>query len=359
MVLCLDPAVPVASPWYFPSLLEVLRDRQKEYAASVQRNLVTTEITKRVFETLEYALAVKGCVVVQGLERIGKTKAAQAWCEMNLGRARYFQVPATTDEKSFYWQIARSLGVSCCIRSKAQELRQRIEETLLDSPLLVCCDEAHGLWPPNSRREAWPDRINWIMNSLVNNGVPAALVATPQFTKNQELLSQKVGWRTGQFIGRIDHFEKLPDALSTEDLTAIAQAMLPQGDTKSIKALVNYAKQSSKYVAAIEATVKRARYLAGKDGNSKITRAYIKRALKESMLTSESALNEALQEARAKAKVRSRGQFFAPANLRQSGFALPRKIAKEVTPDEAESPARGGLERCETEPERALTYVEQ
>lgn len=91
----------------------------------------------------------------------------------------------------FYRAIARSLGVSINLSSKAQQLRNRVEDVLQRGDLMVIFGEAHYLWPQCNHREALPARINWIMTALVNYGVSAALVTTPQFTRAQQLVEKR------------------------------------------------------------------------------------------------------------------------------------------------------------------------
>jgi len=95
-----------------------------------QKSMAVTTVGKEVCDALDYANENGRLVLVDGLARIGKTFSAQVWCQQHPGRARYVQVPPTNDDFSFFRAIARSLGVSVNLKSKAQELRCRIEETL-------------------------------------------------------------------------------------------------------------------------------------------------------------------------------------------------------------------------------------
>ncbi|HWC59153.1 MAG TPA: hypothetical protein VHC44_05605, partial [Verrucomicrobiae bacterium] len=69
--------------------------------------------------------------------------------------------------------------------------------------------------------------------------------------------------------------------------------------------LVHYAKASAKYLAGIEAAVRRARYLAKLDGRDKANRADIKRAINESVIPSDSALSVAMATPQRGARRRS------------------------------------------------------
>jgi streptogramin lyase len=151
-------------------------------------------------------------------------------------------------------------------------------------------------------------------------------VTTPQFFKAQKLIETKTRWTSEQFIGRIGHYQKLPNSLSEKDLFAVAKASLPEGDSASIEMLVRYAQASAKYLAAIETATRRARFLAARDGRAEVARQDVKRAIAESVIPSDSALAEALsgpvrQSRRASKRVPEAAQ--EPA-------AAPRGIAPRV-----------------------------
>ena len=136
--LCLDPVLPITDgkPWYFSTLISTLRQFQAEWIANRKPVAVTT-VGKEVCDALDYANENGRLVLVDGLARIGKTFSAQAWCQQHPGRARYIPVPPTNDDFSFFRAIACSLGVSVNLKSKAQELRCRIEETLQGANLML------------------------------------------------------------------------------------------------------------------------------------------------------------------------------------------------------------------------------
>jgi hypothetical protein len=295
---CLNPAVKVDqfAPWFFPDLLATLREFKRKQAESIRSPFVMTEIGKEIFETLDYALETRGMVLVEGLARTGKTYATKVWCELNSGRARYVQVPSTNDDIGFYRAIAQSLGVSSMLSLKAIQLRERVEYVLQTGGIMLVLDEAHYCFPQNNRREALPNRLNWILTAAVNYGVPVALISTHQFTKTQKLIEKKTGWASEQFIGRLSHYTTLPGSLSKDDLTAVARALLPEGKEKAIEALVLYAQGSSKYIAAIESIVKRARFLSVRSGRKEVLSSDVLHAIKQSVIPSDSALASALAE---------------------------------------------------------------
>ncbi len=292
--LCLNPEIKIKSG-LFPNLFQALQEYRRRSIETVRTTRVVTALGQQVFDTLDYALEGRCLVLIEGLARTGKTFATKAWCELHPGEARYIQAPSTNDDFGFFRAIARSLGVSINLNSKAQQLRERIEDVLQRGDLMAVFDEAHYLWPQRNCREALPARINWIMTALVNYGVPVALVTTPQFTRAQKVVERRTHWASEQFIGRIAHYQKLPDYLDEQDLKAVARSLLPEGDRKSIETLVAYAQASAKYLAGIDAAVRRARFLVAKEYRTAVSFADIKLTIQENVIPSDSALTQTLR----------------------------------------------------------------
>jgi hypothetical protein len=293
--ICLDPCAKVANgkPWYFPNLIATLREYRQQWIAARVSGHVVTEVSKRVFETLDFSLEERCLTVVEGIERIGKTFAARKWCDMHPGLVRYVEVPASTDDISFFRAIASALGVSINLNSKAHELRSRVEAVLYAGHLMLVFDESHRLWPRSRYREAMPYRVEWV-SQLVNRKIPVSLVTTPQFFESQKALKRRIDWRDGQFTGRIAHYEPLPQSLSREDLLALTKFYLPGGDEETFARMVDYAESSAKYIAAIQSIVSRARFIARRQNRPELLKRDIKEAMRN-VYPSDTALTRALR----------------------------------------------------------------
>ncbi len=293
--LCLDPAqdLTTAAPWYFAELISALRDYMRTWIATRKSATVVTSLGQKICDVLEYTGHSQSMTLVEGDARIGKSFSARAWCEQHPGQSRFIEVPTGNAEKDFFLALARGLGLGNFTQYKAGEIRERVESVLLTRDLLLCLDEAHRLWPEVNPRYGFPKRINWLM-SLANQGVPICLIGTPQFIERQKSVEQS-GWNAAQFIGRIGHYEPLPRELSLEDLVAVAKSVLPEADSQTKRALAAYARKSAKYLAAIEAIAKRARYIAMKSGRTKSSTEDVLKAMKESVIPADSKLVKALR----------------------------------------------------------------
>jgi hypothetical protein len=215
-----------------------------------------------------------------------------------------------------------------------------VDEVLQAGDVLLVLDEAHYLWPQHWRPSASPFRVNWINTALVNHNVPVALVTTPQFYASQQRIERLTDWTSEQFIGRIGHVERLPNRLARADLIKVAKALLPDADDATWEALAAYANMSKKHLASSEAIAKRAAWLASQDGKQSATAAYVRRAMKESVIPSDTALAESL----APARQARRSTFARPPRMR-GGYAAVTPPCVPMARDNGEliEQQRGGL----------------
>jgi hypothetical protein len=298
--LCLDPSTNNELQILLPALSKLM----VEYAHAQSEGVAVTKIARMIFEGLNYCRESRCMVLISGQPRTGKTFAAQTWCAQNPGKARYIQTPSSADDLTFFSAIARGLGITIESNAKTKNLRPRIEATLQTGDLVAVFDESANLWPGHSYRLARPSRICWLMQ-IINQGAAVALIETPQFFTAQMDYVKKTGWSAAQWDGRIERYIPLPERLSIEDLEAVARAVLPSANQRSIESLADYANLSGKYLAAIEHTVKQARYFAQVDGREEPGWSDIVRAMKDSVMPADSALAAAIETAAARRKCRA------------------------------------------------------
>jgi hypothetical protein len=338
--MCLDPHCSSSEEG---GLVGVYEEDWRHLAAyrskwvSEMPTLTDTSISQRVFEALDYTRSARTLTLIDGHARIGKTFSARAWCDRTAGLARYVQVPCSNDDIGFFRAIGRALGVSASLQLKASEIRNRIEEVLQNGDLMLVLDESQYCWPQSWQRYAMPSRVNWILQALVNFNVPVALVTTPLFYLSQKRVEELTGWTSEQLIGRIGHVERLPDKLGRADLVKVAKALLPSADKVAWGALAAYADLSKKHLASIEAIAKRATWLANRDGKQSAAATYVRRAMKESVIPSDTALAESLAPGRKARRnsfaraPRMRGGYSAVAPVHSNGGRLrgPKNIAAQ------------------------------
>ena len=331
--LCLDPRSALADVW------ETLNDYRGKWITELPTG-VQTSIGRQVASALEYTQQTRTLGLIDGPARIGKSFEARAFCAGSAGLARYVQVPCSNDEASFFRAIGQSLGVSSSLQLRTGEIRDRVDEVLQAGDLMLVLDEAHYLWPQHCRPSASPFRVNWINTALVNHNVPVALVTTPQFYASQQRVERLTDWTSEQFIGRIGHVERLPGRLGRADLVMVARALLPGADAATWGALAAYAVLSKKHLASIEAIAKRAAWLAGQDGKPSATAAYVHRAMKASVIPSDTALAESLAPGR---QARRNTLARLPRMARGCAAAAGPSISVEDDPGTLITEPRGSL----------------
>ncbi len=328
--MCLNPSVQLDEHalWYLPRLVETLTELHDLRATAATGRIPITVIGREVHEALDYCLATRGLVVIDGESRIGKTWSVQQWCDGRPGRVIYFQVPESSDDISFFRSLAKALGMGSGRSYKANDLRAKIEGVLQSGDHMVVMDEGHYLFSQRNARNAIPHRINWVLNQLVNKGVRVATVTSPLFAKSQQTIERHGVWSSAQLIGRIELYKQLPDSLSDEDLQTVARHYLPEGDAKSIRTLVAYARSSQKYLQGMAVVARRAYFIAAKGKCSNPTFADVAQALREGVVPSDSALQFAVSRASQESGKKQRGT--ARATRVQHAFPAPAEPVQAI-----------------------------
>ena len=329
--LCVDPDCDLATlrPWWFPSVVESLREYAVAWIEARRTSLAPTELSSQIFEALDFALGAGGVVMLGAPSgRIGKTFALKTWCDLHPGRARYAEVPATNDDAAFYRAIALGIGCATSLSYKGAQLRERIEAALQSSKLMLVLDKASNLWPQNNRREALPQRINWLLDALVDKGVPVALLAGPQFAPDLRMVEEKTGWSSAGFRNLLRHYQELPERLTEAELMAVAHRCLPTSGRDSIEALALLAVGSRRYLTAVENVVARARAIAGKEGRDKVTTADVRVAIEDYVIPSSYSARKCYLTKPRRRQGRRRG-LRMPAARRNAGAQLhTRRVSR-------------------------------
>ena len=247
--------------------------------ARAAARLCPTSVTLAVHEALDYALVSPGSLTLAfGPPGVGKSAAARNWCEQRPGVARYIETPAVENERGFYSAIAEELGIPRGAAYNGQQTSLRLIDVLKTSRLTLVLDEAQRLWPQRARSAQTPMRLLWL-TTLVNAGVPVALVALPEFFRLQRTLVKVSGWSDAQFNRRLAMVKELPIQLGEEDLRRVACHHLPEGDPDCHELLVRYAQASRINLSAITETLRAARFLARKAGRAEATFADLQDAV--------------------------------------------------------------------------------
>jgi hypothetical protein len=251
--------------WFFGDVIGAVMEMMERHASQAQKRLAMTQVAQRVFDTLDYAIAEKVMVRIEGASRFGKTEALQAWCDMRPGLARLVRVPCDTSMSSFLKRVAEALGIDCSYGSNVCRLKDRIEYVIKHGGLFLVLDEGAFLIPQDYTETTAPQRLNWVRTEIVDRNLPLAIAVTPQsFESAVSRFIKKTHYTMEQFIGRNFLTCRLPAALAEEDLIAVARIHFPEMDENVLGYIASEARLSQNYLQAVEAIAKLARWKAAK-----------------------------------------------------------------------------------------------
>ena len=267
VALCVQKDRPLAAghswPLYFDDPIGALFEFMDRRATKVQKRLAMTEVAKLIFDRLDYALAEKVMVRIDGGSRFGKTESLDTWCDMRPGLARLVRVPCDNSMNSFFKRIGEALGIDCSYGSNTGRLKERIEYIVQHSGLFLCLDEGSFLVPQSYSQVTPPHRLNWVRTEIVDRKLPLAIACTPQsFKPAIDRFIKKTGYAMEQFLGREFLQCTLPKLLSEADMIAVARIHFPTMSESTLGLIANEARISENYLQAVEAIARRTRYLA-------------------------------------------------------------------------------------------------
>lgn len=256
-----------AGLWNFPTLWDALCAWRQREIETGRSGIVETDVSKRVFEALDFARESRSFVLIEGREGLGKSASARNWCRRHPGEAVYVSLQSGNDETTLYRCIARALGTACSIARKGVDIKANVEKALQPGHLTLVLDEAHFLWPQTERAErSAPKRIDWLRTALIDHDVPVVVISTPQYFANQCDRFRKSGWNANQIQRRLAHTERLPDSLSSADMQAIIRLHFPEIPAAKVFDIAILATGSLGFVGAIGHLRKRLDFFVSRKG---------------------------------------------------------------------------------------------
>jgi hypothetical protein len=343
-----------ASLPYFRDIIGALFEYKARRDAKIRENFQLTTIGKKIWETLNYALASRGMVVLDGLEGRGKTEAVKAWCELHLGAARFVSLKGITNKTTAFREIAKALGIASSYTRKATEMQARIEDVLKRSKLMLVVDEAHFVFNQSRRLYSRPELVDWIDTAVCNHGVPIALVTTPQFIVCMTRAADQAEWNYRQFRRRVKRWTKLPPTNSEEDIKAVARNVFKKADARTISKIAGYALLSKRDLSAVGDVASEVRAMLDTDDLSRATADHVHRAIYDFLLPSDKTFLEGMAAARntgRKSRLKS-----APVLPEETGseFEPAPAPAPEARPGCPPARGRGNLIAHEARPRAAI-----
>ena len=288
ILLCIDPRLSLEMPGegseasvpYFRDIVGALLEFQRRYTAQVKSKFLLTSLAAPMMEALDYGLEFKRIVIIQAESDRGKSSSADAWHEMHLGESRLIRLVGITTRTNFFRTLARSCGRACTYALSSARVQARVEDYLQRSQLMLIIDEGHYLFAGDKRIYARPELIDWLDTAVFNYGVPAAILATPQLEHRRRETERQVGWNFAQLARRVGRYLILNELPTVEDLSGLAQKLIPDASKATVSLLVAYAIGAKKYFSGIVDAVNDARVVARKRGHAKISFEDLEEAIK-------------------------------------------------------------------------------
>jgi hypothetical protein len=312
-----------ASLPYFRDIVGALFEYKSRCETNAREKFHLTAIGKKIWETLDYALASRGMVVLDGLEGRGKTQAVKAWYDLHVGQARFVSLKGIANKTTAFREIAKALGIASSYTRTAPEMQARIEDVLKRSKLLLVIDEAHFLFNQSQRMYSRPELVDWIDTAICNQGVGIALVTTPQFIVCMTRAADQVEWNYRQFRRRVKRWEKLPATNTEADIRAVAKSVFKKADAGMISQITGYALLSKRDLSAVGDVADEVRVMIGSNDLSLAKAGHIHDAIHKYLIPSDKTFLEGMAAARTNGRKKSR---------------KPTAPAPEHSPQETETP---------------------
>ncbi|MEY2466680.1 MAG: Bacterial TniB protein [Verrucomicrobiota bacterium] len=309
---------------YFHDVLGSLFEYQQRHEDQVRSDFVETSIGSVAFEALDYALATGRSALIEGNAGIGKSTSLKAWTQLHLGRARFIQLRGITHRTGFFQELAKVFGIARGSGLSASKIQIRVENFLQRTKLMLVIDEAQYIFEAGNRVTRPPELVNWLMTACYNEGIPFVLSATSEFRERRAIVEKNTTWQSEQLRRRIRRFFALPNVPTKDDLTRVAQKLIPDLGRDAVNYVVGYSLVSKQFFQGITDAIEDARLIATRAGRTEIRFVDLKAAIQDWRSPSDAALQRVFAP--------------APADKRQRGSrSVPPLIVEEDSSDVQDS----------------------
>jgi DNA transposition AAA+ family ATPase len=220
----------IASGKYSASLdgfIKLIADLRAREQTTVNSSFVETVVTRKIHETLDYAVAGDNegghMVMICGGARRGKSRSVLQWCRQDSNRARavYIDCPESGGLHEFKVEIAKAIGVS---RKKyGHDLRSRIFRSFSRRRILIVDEIFRAV--PSPRSQCRPLILEFIRRLHDVTHCAVALVATPVF--KHELEAGPMQDYMEQLLGRISDPLVIPRSVLRSEVAEICKGFAP------------------------------------------------------------------------------------------------------------------------------------
>jgi hypothetical protein len=205
------------------SFMAKARDLRKKVAVSPAKTFIATCVTRKIWETLDYALSgdVDGgrMVMIVGHTRRGKSIASLEWARLNNhGTSVYVDCPESGGLKAMLQEIAKSCRIN--LGRKTADIRTRVIGSFNSRRILILDEILREL--PTRGCRAGPIVLEFIRRLYDVRHCGVALLVTPAFA--EELQTGALRDYLEQLVGRIEEPLIIPDKVLRQECQEIAAA---------------------------------------------------------------------------------------------------------------------------------------
>jgi histone H3/H4 len=307
-----------------------LADYQRIYKERRAEEFVHTNVSRVLFDTLDYALEPwdsAPIVFAEGLPSIGKTTAAEAWAEQHLGEARFISLRALNSKSTFMRTLCESLRLPIArSASGATAMQGRVEHFLHETKIMLVIDRAEHLFP-KGKGNAHPALLDYL-STLQDDGIPIALITWGQvFGERLKAIQESTSWASHTFIGRISRCASLGTP-TVEDCAAVTRKALPEACAIGVRLISKVACESRRYLQGVSDLASEARRIAKREGRAQVTLKDIQTAT-EQRINSEVMMRRMFSGAAPRRPVAPQSDA-QPIPARQAQLPAPAENAREA-----------------------------
>jgi hypothetical protein len=294
---------------------------QKQYEANARKGFAETSISRIVWQNLDHSLKLKRFVIIEGNPGLGKSHAAQSWCEQHLGEARYVKLGGISNRTTFFATLSREFGLPSSDNISPAKKQMHVENFLRSSRLMLILDEGQFMLPQQERVTTRPELLDWITTSFSNEGIPCAILCWERFATLRQNVEQQTTWKSTHLSRRVDRYVRIEQAPTKDDFRTVAKSLLPEADRNMLDLISGYATSSRYYMSAVVKVITDAREIAEMDDRRRVAFADVEAAI-EQCGRSDAAQMQALEMPAEKSRRR-----VAPLTQRSSVPETPLPLA--------------------------------
>jgi DNA transposition AAA+ family ATPase len=230
---------------------EIIRGMKKR--SEKQMPLVSTIVTKRIIEALDYARDYCAFVAIKGPTGRGKTHASLYWARNNNhGRTRYIRIPSGCTRRTLVTLLCQNAGIGVNgMKTGAMEFRLYKAFTARN---VIIIDEAGHLLP---RAGTGTSAIEFLRDLHDLCGCGVALVFTDVYL--DEMRNGRLAAYFEQFIGRIKFEITIPNEVRRDEVAAVVNAFNPSAPKKMVDLALELARRRDGKLRTLFEDLKRAK----------------------------------------------------------------------------------------------------